>query len=211
MDAIKRFIIEKPLWITLIITVLTLGIVGYSVYLPKLPRAIPTQQIDTTIPSTVPSTTRTQTNSKKIVVAGSQRTDYRLTLVNTNGLTDMLQNLDVWGKTYPSATKDSVALTTLVIYLSNKQQELQGQDQNGSLTFSYSLNFTKDIGIITVYLPDSVLSTPAASQAFGTAVAIIASKLGGTNKTLVEIPNSNIIPTMFALDKALPDIPIPAK
>ncbi len=198
---------NHPIIVLSILAAITLAISFYSFFPTKLPSLQPN----------IPGTSQTPSisispNVKLTIVAATQRPDYSLTLANEKGFKEMLDYLKVWGKTYKG--KDTIPLNTVLIFLTDKKQTIEQKDDKGNIVFSYSLLYERDAVVITVYLPDTLLTGPAPSVFFDATVISIASKMGGTNKTIEDLSNNNLISGFFVLQSTkttiTPSVTLPA-
>ncbi len=203
---------NHPLAVLIVVTIITLGIVFYSTYLPKLPQfAIPGKNLTTTpVPTLNPKT------MPLTILAISVREDYKLTLLNNIGLMDILNKDNIWNKTYKGADQDTKPLKVVIVYLFDKKQTTDYKDQSGNVLFSYSLNFKQDAVIIGVFLPDDVLKSSSATKSFGSAAVYAASKINGvgsaqgnlvqnsTIDNLFQIVNTPVVPRVFPSNLLIP-------
>lgn len=185
-------ITNHPLAILVIVSAITLGLAFYTIFLPKLP-SLPSITNNAPIPSIT-----TSPNAKRTIVVATQRPDYTLSLADSKNLEKTFDFLKVWDKTYQG--KDTAPLNSVLIFLNKNPQLTEQKDDKGNVVFSYSLMYERDAVVMTVFLPDLLLTGPAPSQFFGAAVTSIASKIGGTNKTIAQIPNNNLISGFFKVE-----------
>ena len=189
-------ITNHPVIVLVVVIIITGAIAFFTIYSPKL--SIPT------LPGEKNQTNQNEditVSSAPTAVAISKDSNYILQLVDPKSLVNLYTTLKVWDKTYNGT--DTKPLTTLIIYLINKPGKTAVKDPSGNVAFSYTADFKKDILELSIYLPEETLNGPAPSAFFGAAVTLAGSQIGGTNMTIPQIPNNNVISKLFTI------IPIP--
>ncbi len=187
-------ITNHPLAVLIIVSLATLILTYISVFQPKLP----TLSIPSTTTSSPEANLQDPNTTRNNIVAASQKPGYSLMLSDQKGLDEILSYLKVWDKTYEG--KDTIPLKTMIVFLADKPQINEQKDDKGNTLFSYSMQYERDAVAINIYLPDTLLKSPSPSAFFGASLITIASKMGETNKTLVQIPNNNLVGQIFKIE-----------